>query len=189
VATRASVGMVYGDRKIKENCLTGSDECEIARSLLEKMVTCVCKSFVEKVEHDDGWLSKTSSVSMIAPLKELNEEKNVLVPITREGNTCNVRKISFSQYTDTDNNPAPDPVLLLAKATSNWLKRQCLPILPSGSNDDSDDSANEYDDDDDDDDSGSSYGPDYVASWHQEAIMRGWIRNTGSEPHNARFDE
>jgi hypothetical protein len=112
--TLASMSMMDGERKINENCLASNDKCEIARSLLEKMVVCVCKSFVDKLGHNDGWLSKASCGSMIAPLKELNKEKNVLVPITKEGTTCNVRKISFSHYTDVDNNPAPDPVLLLA---------------------------------------------------------------------------
>ena len=46
----------------------------------------------------------------------------------------NVRKIQFAKNNPV---PVPDPVLLLAKATSNWLKLQNLVVLPGCSNDNS----------------------------------------------------
>ena len=36
---------------------------------------------------------------------------------------------AWNEETDK-NNPAPDPVLLLAKASSKWLKRQFKGIMP-----------------------------------------------------------
>jgi hypothetical protein len=47
-----------------------------------------------------------------------------------------VRKVSFAASTSPVN-PAPDPVLLLAKAASNWLKRHDFAILPGCGDDDS----------------------------------------------------
>jgi hypothetical protein len=55
-------------------------------------------------------------------------------------------------------NPASDPVLLSGKATSNWLKRQPLFLLPGGDNDDDSD--------------GSS--SNFVTSFTEEMAVRGW---------------
>jgi hypothetical protein len=55
--------------------------------------------------------------------------------------------VSFAVSTEKAN-PAPDPVLLLAKAASNWLRRHELAILPGWGDDDStsrsDDSAESF---------------------------------------------
>ena len=77
--------------------------------------------------------------------------KMIHVPMSNKWNDCTtkVRKISFAK-SNTRNNPAPDPVLLLAKATSNWLRRHNIEILPtycsgSGSGYDNDDSSRSRD--------------------------------------------
>ena len=58
-----------------------------------------------------------------------------------------------------NNNPAPDPVLLLGKATSNWLKCQGLFLLPSYDN------GHDYD--------SSCSTSDSVVSYLEEMALRG----------------
>jgi hypothetical protein len=61
----------------------------------------------------------------------------------------------LSGATETDkSNPVPDPALLLAKATSNWLRQHNIDILPMRVDDDDDDSSNDVSDSE----SESSYG-------------------------------
>jgi hypothetical protein len=66
------------------------------------------------------------------------DEESVPVPLSNvwDVDKMKVRKVSFAVSTATAN-PAPDPVLLLAKAASNWLRRHKLAILPWWGEDDS----------------------------------------------------
>ena len=69
-----------------------------------------------------------------------------------------------------NNNPAPDPVLLLGKATSNWLKCQGLFLLPS------------YDNADDSDSSCST--SDSVVTYREEMALRGWSSDMLERPQH-----
>jgi hypothetical protein len=70
-----------------------------------------------------------------------------------------VRKILF----DPAKSPVPDPMLLLAKSTSIWLKRQSLFILTGGYDDDSNSSNN------------SSDSLSFMASAHAAAVVQGRV--------------
>jgi hypothetical protein len=177
----AGSNMMDEEGNIIDDCLANDEECEKARSVLETMVLYVCKSFVDQGENvnvilekygimvDEGrgfvttTLDKHRKKTVIVGQKATYDSSKqdeaddyyVLVPSKISTNTDiqkNVRKILF----DNSKNPIPDPVLLLAKSTSNWLKRQSLFILPGCDSDSSSDS---------------------VASEHAEAVMRGWLPN------------
>jgi hypothetical protein len=147
--------------------LANENECETARHLLEQMIFAVCdqcretqpiaSKFIEK--YFKGKNDKKNFVEWNAAIKNILDNG---VPVPTNNNfdhTMKVRKISFSSRTpknktttsinkmnETNNtqsngkptlHPAPDPILLLAKAVSNFLKRHELPILPGCGNDDS----------------------------------------------------
>ena len=78
------------------------------------------------------------------------------ITITKYG----VRKIAFSTSHDV-NNPAPDPVLLLGKAASNWMKCQVLFLLPGC-------------------DISNDSGLDFVKLFREEMAMRGWFLCAGT---------
>jgi hypothetical protein len=78
-----------------------------------------------------------------------------LTAIRKTSTIIPVRKIKFSSRgePDTHLHPAPDPILLLSKAVSNWLKRCNLNVLPGYPVDEDEEGSSEiisYDDYDDD---------------------------------------
>ena len=84
-----------------------------------------------------------------------SDPQNAPVPTNKVWNNFMVRKITFSDI--EGENPAPDPVLLLGKAASNWLNRQGIFVLPGC-----------------DEDESSSDSSDFVASLRDEFALRGW---------------
>lgn len=180
------------------------DECEIARSLLEQMILCLCKSLKNSfpIKFLEMQLQKSSIRSdILNQLNELLSRSAIPVPESKywDSTFINVRKVSFSPYDDsidddesiialgceskatdqesrkrpasdsTDGatnveperkHPAPDPALLGAKATCNWLKLIHHPYLPGCSDSNSSDSGN-----------------DFVATISEEAARRGWGTN------------
>ena len=75
------------------------------------------------------------------------DSARVFVPNSKDwsNRTINVRKIQFSASIGSNHptpdsvllHPAPDPILLLAKSASNYMKRDDLLVLPGFSDDDS----------------------------------------------------
>jgi hypothetical protein len=149
------------------------NECNVARTLLETMVLCVCKSsrdtFTEEFHNSETMKTFYKGTSAEKPVYIKKEEKMAPVPKSWQwNNKYRVRKITFSQWNDVDNNPAPDPVLLLGKAASNWLKRHDLFVLPGC---------------DTDDDSSSCNGSNFVASYRDEMAIRGWTTEMFTRSH------
>jgi hypothetical protein len=107
-------------------------------------------------------------------LKNFNERETILgkvwvpVPFSNEWDVdgMKVRKVSLAKRKEAVN-PAPDPVLLLAKAASNWLKRHDFAILPGCGDDDS---ASRSDD-----------STDSAISYSEEENIQGWSR-TAKKP-------
>ena len=150
---RASHNMLQGNNLV-ESCLASEEQCITACHLLKQMILSVCDSAKgsthlhvdlrnnEKYDEWNGYVSQLHD----APVPIINRWKN--------GNAVmKVRKVAFSA-----GNPAPDPILLLAKATSNWLKRHQIEILPACGDADSD----------------SSNCTDSFASVSEEEKIRGW---------------
>ena len=71
-------------------------------------------------------------------------------------------------------NPAPDPVLLLARAASNYLKRHGNGILPVCV-------------DDEDDSENSDDSANYVISFHEEAKIRGWPQHVSKSDDDSKL--
>ena len=128
-------------------CLAKKDQCEKACILLEQFIVCVCQSFndtgtPELPENLVGDLTKKGEINEFAMWKAqidiLKNKATAPVPVSNDWNddTMKVRKVSFADSKEKEN-PAPDPVLLLAKAASNWLKRHGIEILPVCGDDDS----------------------------------------------------
>jgi hypothetical protein len=158
------IGATRGGSSIS---LADTAEHDRARDVFEKMILCVCKSLTGRTTNSISMLKKKGkgkgkSVSelncenLLRALEQLNRTGTVKVPTKKTRGTFKVRKISFSESTNA-NNPAPDPVLLLAKAVSNYLKRQNLIILPGCERDDDESTS--------------------VMSLTQEFAMRGWPTN------------
>jgi hypothetical protein len=156
-------------------------ECNMACTLLEQMISFVCTEFVNstftseflsenlpKVTTEDTTESNQQSrfdtwKAAIEKIKKVGVPLPVTIENAWANNTMNVRKISFSELSTSNENTgsenmhvAPDPVLLLAKAASNWMKREGLHILPVCSDDESETSS------------------DYVMSLNEEWAIRGW---------------
>ena len=158
------------------------NECEIARELLETMILCVCKSFKETfLNYFSGGSGNGALQAVFEKLQNQGDSFNVPVPKSgdwSENKMINVRKIHF---TDRESyiNPAPDPVLLLAKSTSNWFKLHEFDILPAVS----------------DNDGSSSDGSDETGSENAEAVAREWSTDTWKRPRSeeivvsSTFDE
>ena len=111
--------------------LADSTQCEKARHLLTQMILCVCKDFndssllCEKVTSEYA-----ADIDKIKHWKTLFPVNKIPVPTSTGWNEeMKIRKISFSPSA-AEKNPAPDPVLLLAKAAFNWLKRHGDAFLP-----------------------------------------------------------
>jgi hypothetical protein len=180
---RATDGMLNGAGEIRLHLLANEAEREMARATLEEMILSVTRSFLEKTNDLDETLAYLEKVDTVnrrtitencdgieQALAKLQQSGQVLVPrnptptdpsSTSTITDLKVRKISFSAATDINNNPAPDPILLLAKAVSNMLKRQELKLLPDCGD--------------------GSTCSDSVISHRAEAIMRGWSTNDVSK--------
>jgi hypothetical protein len=122
------------------NCFANKDECNRACHLLEQLILCVCKEFNGAVDlHENLKGKKTNEeIERFDEWKSNFPIRTVPVPVSNDWNddTMKVRKFSFAD-SNVEENPAPDPVLLLAKAASNWLKRHEIEILPGCGDDDS----------------------------------------------------
>jgi hypothetical protein len=152
------------------------NECEIARELLETMILCVCKSFKETFLHyfsggsGNGVTLENKEALRVVFEKLQNQGDSFNVPVPKSGdwsenNMIDVRKIRFTDR-EINTNPAPDPVLLLAKSTSNWFKLHEFDILPACDNDQLSD------------------GSDSTASENAEAVAREWSTDTWKRHHS-----
>ena len=142
---------MYERNVLNDSCLASEEQCIIACHLLKQMILSVCDSATSsahllanldtsRYEIFDEWKRHVTQLHM-APVPISNRWEN-------GSDAMKVRKVTFSTI-----NRVPDPVLLLAKAASNWLKRHQIGILPTcGDDDDNDD-----DDDDYTNDSGSGH--------------------------------
>jgi hypothetical protein len=152
-------------------------ECEMARKLFKIMILCVCKSS-EQTFPKNFLLSKNDK--KMDDLKKAFDKLNIFNPNLKEvvpvpkikdwTEHMNVRKITFcaSHESKENQHPAPDPVLLLGKSTSNWLQLQDIPLLPTCDDDSSLDSSN------------------YTVTFSVEAAARGWNTESYKKP---RVDE
>jgi hypothetical protein len=183
IAIEALEGITAQDVAEKKHCFAEEDDCEKARLLLEQMIFCVSSASIRSIG-ECGVLDNYDSTTADTYAKEtyglwstaintiIENNYQVPIPISKGWmqDKTKVRKISFSGRTDEDcNNPAPDPVLLVAKAASNWLKRNYLPILPGCCSD--------YDSTDSDD----------TVSYSVVCARRGWT-NVGTTEKNAKIE-
>lgn len=124
-----------------ENFLASEDEVNAACSLLATAVMCVarsCQNRVEKIDYLSQKLAsnnkkngkKTAAIDsrVLEAYNYITDLHTIYVPVLQElekvGTKVKVRKIDFAEYNDvtsTTEHPAPDPILLLCKAVSNWL--------------------------------------------------------------------
>ena len=147
-----------------------SVECQVASTLLKSMILCISKSsrdtFSKRFLSENKTYEKVQKCEKV-PIDVKDNQETVLVPKDRcWTNTFRIRKITFSSRVDNQN-PAPDPVLLLGKAASNWLKRNQLCLLPGC----------------DDGDSSSGSSSDFVASFRDEMAVRGWPSDMFEQSH------
>jgi hypothetical protein len=162
---------ISGSTYVHENnfsFLATSEQLEDAINLLASFVKCFCdemqylhnrfkhNSIQKNQDEYNIWANKCKDKSV--PIPKLKST------IEQVGNGfVAVRKVTFGNYNDYENNPAPDPILLLSKAGCNWMKRNYCHVLP-GCSADNDDSIN----DDDDDDTA------YLCTLEEEEEARGW---------------
>ena len=171
------VAMVYRRIGATEGTIDfgNGNECDMACTLLRSMILCTCQSskstftetFLTTNEAAKKWYAPRGGkyAVYIKP-----DQTTIPVPVCRDWNRqYRVRKITFSASHEVYNNPAPDPVLLVGRAASNWLKCQRLNLLPSrnigcaGSN---------------------SSGSNSVASFREEMTKRrGWTSNILEQLH------
>jgi hypothetical protein len=124
------------------NFLATEGECNDACLLLKKYIFYVIEAF-RAIGEGDLQVIANSNVTR-SEIEKFNDWKTNLdkelvpVPVRNAWGVdgMKVRKVSFAASTSPVN-PAPDPVLLLAKAASNWLKRHNFAILPGWGDDDS----------------------------------------------------
>jgi hypothetical protein len=156
-----NAAMVYSQigATISDITLANRDQYEKARGVLEKMILCVCASLIrqgresiEMLRKNGDEINELNCDNLLQAWTKLNDIGVVGVPKSKRG-TFNVRKVSFAKSSDVKN-PAPDPVLLLAKAASVFLMRLELPILPCCGCDDDESTS--------------------VMSVTEEFILRGW---------------
>jgi hypothetical protein len=119
------------------NDLATEDECNDACLLLKQFIFFVCETFHADV-NVNLMSDKRNELTNFNEWKRNFDDASVPVPLSNEWDVdkMKVRKVSFAVSTEKAN-PAPDPVLLLAKAASNWLRRHELAILPGWGDDNS----------------------------------------------------
>ena len=151
--------------------LANEEECSMACKLLETMVLCIGKSSRDTFSgaFHENYLAGLYDDSLNPPTYIKKDHTTIPVPSSKSWNKYRVRRITFSNSGDITNNPAPDPVLLLGKAASNWLRLHGLSVLPRYDEDDSRSSS-----------SGSS--SDSAASLRDELAVRGWSYDTVMRP-------
>jgi hypothetical protein len=155
--------------------LATEDEVKSARKLLEDVLCSHAKSFqdlsaddtfvndaavdLKKWDKDKRWVSKDAK-EIFSDLT--SDAKKIELPGHKDlekikSKFVKVRKIHFADCckTQTKLHPAPDPMLLLLKAASNWLRRQDLYLLPACGAPDADDD-------------------DYIITIEEEWKARGW---------------
>jgi hypothetical protein len=140
-ATAAYVGIQAFANMLNYDDLTdvlaNEDECNEACLLLKQFIFCVIEAF--RADVNANLMSENANkLQKFVEWNTILNEPSVPVPVSNvwDVNRMKVRKVSFGVSTEA-NNPAPDPVLLLAKAASNWLRRHELAILPGCGDDDS----------------------------------------------------
>jgi hypothetical protein len=117
------------------NDLATKDECNAACLLLKQYLFFVIQAFRANA---DLMRANANDLQNFIAWNNILNKPSVHVPVSNlwDVNRMKVRKVSFGVSTSPVN-PAPDPVLLLAKAASNWLKRHNFAILPGCGDDDS----------------------------------------------------
>jgi hypothetical protein len=175
---KALIGTVYQEIKTHTGHIffATNEECDTACALLRTFVLCICKSsrdaFTEEfLASEFTALNEKASKPNETAATYIKREQNVCpVPMCKESSiTCHVRKVTFSKSNKVNENPAPDPALLLGKAASNWLKCHEMVVLPACvGDDDSSSSASSSISSRRSSDSG------FVASFKQEMVVRGW---------------
>ena len=134
---RAAGGMVV-DQSFEKD-LANEDQCNTACLLLKELILCVCHA-CHDYTHLHGNLQKDKNFDV---WKSQLPRNTAPVPESKGwADRIKVRKISFSPWSEGNQNdvlyhPAPDPLLVLAKAASNWLRRHNMEILPVWGDNDS----------------------------------------------------
>jgi hypothetical protein len=171
------------------------DECNTACNLLRQIILCVCKSLKSTFPlellttqmrsfQNKKILEQLST--LLSPPQTSTSMVDVPLPLCLNLTTTsiNVRKVSFSPFDESiqsddgsNMHPAPDPVLLCGKAAKNWLKRMDTPYLAGCDN------------------NAASGSLDFVATYEEEAALRGWTTTTTETfkevvlHHTDTFDE
>ncbi|CAJ1970171.1 unnamed protein product [Cylindrotheca closterium] len=150
-----SIGAVADEVGLKEEGTTASEEeIEIARKLLETAVLALAHCVIRDAEKYNDWdiqerdaLSKLKDSRVFPP-----DPKQVWVPSVIERSSAEdrlrVRKIAFGSYDapvgESDvGHPAPDPMLLIAKAANNWAAAHRQRLLAGAEEEEDDDDMSE----------------------------------------------
>ena len=151
--------------------LANEEECGMACKLLETMVLCIGKSSRDTFSDafHENYLAGFYDDSPNHHTYIKKDQTTIPVPSIKSWNNYRVRRITFSNSGDVTNNPAPDPVLLLGKAASNWLRFHGLSVLPGYDGDYSSSSS-------------SDSSSDSAASLRDELVVRGWSYDTVMRP-------
>jgi hypothetical protein len=130
----ASEGGQYGDY------LATSNDVNVATELLQLAVLSIAKSCrtMYKNGEENLKMEVAEKKSTQTAYNDITKRNNPSIPvpvlINRRGPPLmKIRKVTFSALTRLETSPchfAPNPALLLAKAASNWLKRQKVELLP-----------------------------------------------------------
>lgn len=114
-------------------------EIRTARALLESFLCGLASSF-----DDDTPLGMTDDQrrawEALATPYRTRTPKEVIVPLLKSGYQYHgVRKVTFQAHAAGVGHPAPDPILVVAKAAAVWSRRQDQPLLAGGLVGDEDD--------------------------------------------------
>ena len=130
VYTSIKAAMNFGVERGVEEDLANKFQCATACTLLEKMILGVCQAFRDSNLLRENLYPKGNNI--FEELESQLIDNTAPVPEMKFWtNEIKVRKITFKQRSEDNQKDAPDPLLLLAKAASNWLKRHKMEILPA----------------------------------------------------------
>jgi hypothetical protein len=127
--------------RLDSEILATDADVEICRESLEQLILVLANSFIDvelPSDYHDAGHDKRSPIDGNDTLKKLMDDQ-LCVPTPRNVGPSldgqRVRKIRFvrngKKQGNAENMPfAPDPMLLLAKAASNWFRSHDLRILP-----------------------------------------------------------